>query len=469
MIDRRRFLSGAATLAGAMVLTPGIGTAAPAPTPTATLRARVTEAPLMGPAQPKTPIWSFGQTSPGPLIRIPRGKPVHVRVENALSEPTTVHWHGVRLANAMDGVPGMTQEAIPVGGGFDYRFTAPDAGTYWYHSHERTYEQVARGLYGPLIVDEETPPDVDSDRLFLVDDWRLDDDGRIAGGFGDFHDMTHGGRLGNWLTVNGETAPAFQVRPGERIRLRCISAANARIMGFFCKGTVAHVVALDGQPLAEPVHLTEPLILGPANRADLIVDIPADAAGALPIVEISTGDQITAAILDVKGTPLRAKAADVPVLPANPLPRLDLGSPLRLPLVMEGGAMGGMMAAIEYQGQMYDLRTLVTRHGKAWALNGVAGPVAKPLARIERGRTVAVDMDNKTAWPHAMHLHGHHFRVVAKGGKEVEGEPWRDTLLMEPGERVRVAFVADNPGKWLLHCHMLSHHLGGMGTWIEVA
>lgn len=470
MIDRRRFLSGAACLAGAAVLSPRPGLSAPAdPVPTLKLRAQTAKAALMGPSQPPTDIWSYGKTSPGPLIRIPQGKPVHVRVDNALAEPTTVHWHGIRLDNAMDGVPGMTQEAIPAGGGFDYRFTPPDAGTYWYHSHERTYEQVARGLYGALIVDEALPPAVDSDRLFLADDWRLGEDGQIAGGFGNFHDMAHGGRLGNWLTVNGHTEPAFEVKPGERIRLRCISAANARIMSFAIPGAVSHVIALDGQPLAAPILLTAPLILGPANRAELIVDIPPEASGPLPIQEVSTGELIVAAVFNVSGEALRPKAAAVPVLPANPLPSADLSDPLVLPLVMEGGAMGGMGSDIEYQGKMYDLRTLVTEHGKAWALNGIAGPVMKPLARIARGRTVIVDMDNKTAWPHAMHLHGHHFRVVAKAGQAIAGEPWRDTLLMQPGERARIAFVADNPGKWLFHCHMLSHHLGGMGTWIEVA
>lgn len=466
MIDRRRFLAGSAALGAMGIIAPRMGFAATKPTHV--LRAAPSEAALMGPDRPKTAVWSFGKGSPGPVLRIPQGKPVHIRVENGLAEPTTVHWHGIRLDNAMDGVPNMTQDAIPVGESFDYRFTAPDAGTYWYHSHERTYEQVARGLYGPLIVEEATPIAVDREELFMVDDWRIGEDGQIAEGFGNFHDITHGGRLGNWLTVNGETAPVYEVRPGARVRLRCISAANARVMGFLCKGTTAHIVALDGQPLAMPQRLTEPLILGPANRADVIVDIPSDASGDLPVQEISTGDALDAAIFRVSGEPVRKDAEDVPVLPANPLPAPDLSDPLVLPLLMTGGAMGGMRDYFEYQGETYDLRTLVTQFGKAWAFNGVVGPVMKPLSRVPRGRTVAVDMDNQTSWPHAMHLHGHHFQVVGKDGRIAADTPWRDTLMMEPGEKVRIAFVADNPGKWLFHCHMLSHHLGGMGSWIEV-
>jgi len=469
MIDRRLFLTGAASLAGVAALKPRLAWAAA--NPTHRLTAAPGEAALMGADGPKTAIWSFGDGSPGPLLRIPQGKPVHIRVDNALAEPTTVHWHGIRLDNAMDGVPGMTQTAIPVGGSFDYRFTAPDAGTYWYHSHERTYEQVARGLYGPLIVEEASPPKVDSDRLFLVDDWRLNDDGSIADGFGNFHDLAHGGRLGNWLTVNGQTEPTFDVRPGERIRLRCISAANARVMSYRFEGVSAHVIALDGQPLATPEPLTADLVFPPAGRADLIVDIPSDAAGVLAINEVSAGGPIKAAAFKVSGAPLRKEAEAVPVLPANPLPQADLSDSLKVPLLMQGGAMGGMRAGeIEYQGQMYDLRTLVREHGKVWAFNGVAGSMnMEALVRVPRGRTMVVDMVNETSWHHAMHLHGHHFQVLDESGKIPKDAPWRDTLLMAPSDKARIAFVADNPGKWLFHCHMLSHHLGGMGTWIEVA
>ncbi|MGJ3260788.1 MAG: multicopper oxidase family protein [Rhodospirillales bacterium] len=207
---RRDFLG----LSGAAALTPLLPLSLRAEArPDHVLRAGPGDVSLMGAGKPKTPVWVFGGESPGPVLRIPRGKPVHVRVDNALSEPTSVHWHGIRIENAMDGVSGFTQAAIEPGQGFDYRFTAPDAGTYWYHSHHRSWEQVARGLYGPLIVEEDEPVAADHDLLFVADDWLLGDDGQIAGGFGDIHDASHGGRMGNWLTVNGETKPTFRVRP----------------------------------------------------------------------------------------------------------------------------------------------------------------------------------------------------------------------------------------------------------------
>ena len=130
--------------------------------------------------------------------------------------------------------------------------------------------------------------------------------------------------------------------------------------------------------------------------------------------------------------------------------------------------MGGLREAT-YGGTMFDLRTLAMDKGKVWAFNGSAGGDRVPLFSAQRGETVAVEMINDTRWPHAMHVHGHHFRVVERNGRPVAEAPWRDTDLLQVGDRVTIAFVADNPGKWLLHCHMLEHHKAGMGTYFHVA
>ncbi len=425
---------------------------------------------LMGADKPKTPAWVFGGQSPGPVLRIPRNKPIHVRVENNLPEPTSVHWHGIRIENAMDGVSGFTQAPIERGQIFDYRFTAPDAGTYWYHSHHRSWEQVGRGLYGALIVEEDTPVPVDEDLLFIADDWLLNEDGKIAGGFGDIHDAAHGGRMGNWLTVNGDTKPTYRVRPGARVRLRCISAANARIMAFAFPELSPMVVAVDGQPLETPKPLGDALLLAPAQRADLIIDIPAAPGKKIEVMEVSIEPALGAASIVIEGEPVRESPLTEPlILPKNPLSAhaLDLADAMHVDLLMEGGMMGGMRGAT-YKGQMFDMRTLLLEKGQAWSLNGVAGRTDTPLARVPTGRTLTVNIINDTRWPHAMHLHGHHFKVVERNGEKVAGAPWRDTELVDVGEKVRIAFVADNPGKWLFHCHMLEHHMAGMGTWIDV-
>jgi len=464
---RRDFLR----LSGAAAMTPllPVGLRADAE-PDQVLRAAADAAKLMGADKPATPVWAFGGQSPGPVIRIPRNKPVHIRLENALAEPTSVHWHGIRIENAMDGVSGFTQPPVQPGAGFDYRFTAPDAGTYWYHSHHKSWEQVGRGLYGALIVDEDAPVAVDHDLLFVADDWLLADDGTLAGGFGDVHDAAHGGRLGNWLTVNGDTKPTLKVRPGSRLRLRCISAANARIMAFAFPGLTPSIAAIDGQPLQTPETLDGPLVLAPAQRADLIIDVPATPGAVFDVQEVSFGAPIAAAVLAIEGTPVRnAPLAEPLVLPANPLSAItpDPAGAVHVDLVMQGGAMGAMRQAM-HGGRMFDMRALIMEKGQAWAFNGQAGKTDTPLVEIARGRTLAVNMVNDTRWPHAMHMHGHHFRVIERNGKPVANAPWRDTELVDVGEKVRIAFVADNPGKWLFHCHMLEHHMAGMGTWISV-
>ena len=179
---------------------------------------------------PETETWNFNRESPGPLLRLRRGQPVSVAVRNELPQETTVHWHGLRIANAMDGVPMLTQPPIAPGESFVYRFTPPDAGTYWYHSHVNTAEQVGRGLYGPIIVEEsEEAPPVDRDLVWVLDDWKLDQRAQIVGDFNNPRDLARAGRLGNTVTINGKIPQSLSVRAGERIRLRLINAANARI------------------------------------------------------------------------------------------------------------------------------------------------------------------------------------------------------------------------------------------------
>ena len=105
---------------------------------------------------------------------------------------------------------------------------------------------------------------------------------------------------------------------------------------------------------------------------------------------------------------------------------------------------------------------------QAWSFNGIAGRTDKPLITVSKGQPVIIDMINDTHWPHAMHLHGHHFQVIGRRGRPVQDAPWRDTVLVNEGERVKIAFVADNPGKWMFHCHMLEHQAAGMITWLQV-
>lgn len=411
-------------------------------------------------------LWTYNGINPGPEIRVKRYGEVKVRLVNGLDEPTMLHWHGIRIDNAMDGSP-LTQNPVEPGETFDYVFAAPDAGTYWYHPHIGSSRQMEHGLYGTLIVEEETPP-IDTVELTLVlDDWLINDDGTInQKAFGDIRIAAHGGRLGNWFTVNGQSRPHLAAPAGKRLRLRLINCANARIMNLQIKGAEPHIVALDGQPLRAPRSLgSEPLQLGPGGRADLMIRRATDQ---LTLANVNGANEpLEIAYIDRTGARGTVDAGDITALPTNGLPRtVDTTGISPRKLVMEGGAMGGLRGA-KLRGRDVEMRELV-KNGMAWAFNGVAGMTEEPFAALKVGETVVFDFINNTAWPHAMHLHGHHVLPLAIDEKPVSALDWRDTVVIAANSTVKVAFIADNPGKWMLHCHMLEHQAAGMMTWVNV-
>jgi len=417
-----------------------------------------------------TNIWGYDGQVPGPVLKVRQNDTLRVRLNNELPQPTSVHWHGIRIDNAMDGSP-LVQTPVEPGESFDYSFSSPDAGTFWYHTHTRGFEQLTRGLYGALIIEESTPlkEKFDDDIVLIVDDWMLDKEGQIdEDSIGSMHSMSHGGRTGNWASVNGVNKPNIKVTPGARVRMRLINTCNARILDIVLPEMDAWTVALDGQPVS-PVKLDKPLMLAPGQRADLAVDIPVD----MPERRIF-GIQLPKSVYDgaylvAGGSPaLKPRENPPSPLPDNPMAetRLDLDNAHKVALGMQGGAMGQMREA-KIGGKTEDIRTLV-RRGKVWAFNGaVDGDTAEPMFEVPRGTTVTIDINNDTAWPHAMHLHGHHFRQIdSASGKELG--PWRDTHLMERGEQHTIALVADNPGDWLIHCHMVEHAASGMTGWFKV-
>ena len=384
---------------------------------------------------------------------------------NELPQPSTVHWHGIRLENAMDGAPEVTQAVVPPGGEFVYDFAAPDAGTFWYHPHERAWEQMARGLYGALVVEERETPLVDRDEVLLIDDWRLTEEAQIhEESFGAIGDWSHGGRTGNWITVNGESAWTRTVSRHERLRLRLANTANSRIFTLETRGLEGWLVALDGQPL-EAVQPAGRLVLGPGERADLVVDVVAQSGERALVVSREREGAFILCTFAVEDSLGETREPPPSPLRPNPLPAPgNLSQAREMTLRMAGGAMGGLREAM-LDGRRMPVRELAAR-SKVWALNGLAESPREPLFAVRRGETVLLEMVNDTAWPHGMHLHGHHFRAVSADGSL---GPWRDTLLVDREETVRIAFVADNPGDWLLHCHMLEHSVSGMLTWFRVA
>jgi len=270
-VHRRHFLAGI----GATAWFPGKLIANTVAMPV--LDARVKKVQLAPPSYPQTEIWGYGGQMPGPEIRLAQGQRVRRKLLNSLPQATSVHWHGIRSDNAMDGVVGLTQAAVAPGAEFDYDFVAPDAGTYWYHAHNRSAEQVARGLYGALIVEEADGPDLDREEVLVLDDWLLNPDtAQLDPDFAEPHDRSHAGRRGNFVATNGRFELSLPVTRHERLRLRIINAANARIFVLALDGLEGWVAALDGMPLPVPEPVIREFLHGPGQRVDLIIDVTAE-------------------------------------------------------------------------------------------------------------------------------------------------------------------------------------------------
>jgi len=396
-----------------------------------------------------TPVLSYNGEIPGPTIRGKEGSVLVVDVDNQLREPTSVHWHGLRIDNAMDGVPGVTQDPIQPGGRFRYRLHLQEAGTYWYHPHFNAGEQLERGLKGALIVEERKPLPWSKDVVWLIDDWRFQPDGTIYPHFNTRHDLMHDGRWGNAITVNGQTQPEIRVRPGERIRLRLIDGANARLFAPALDGGLsARVVAVDGRPVSS-VFALDRFILSPGNRVDLDITIPADAAGkTFPIEDRLTREPIILGRIVVDDAPSVATPNFEP-------PTVKDFIPARLfddvPVI-----------------KTWDLNAV--RGGKfgiGWSMNRRLWPDAD-TAGFKFGSPVKIQFVNSSTRLHPMHIHGTFFRVLTVNGKQAAEPFTRDTVLVGPRQTVVIGLVPEHQGIWLTHCHIQSHAESGMMTTIQI-
>ena len=426
---------------------------------------------LVGDGYPDTEIWGYNGQVPGPVIRVTQGTPLYLEARNELDQPTTVHWHGLRIENQMDGVPGLTQAPIEPGESFAYQFTPPDAGTFWYHSHVNSSEQVGRGLYGVLIVDELDPPYVDRDVIWVLDDWLLNRQAQIIDSFDHPRDASHAGQIGNTVTINGQRLKEFHVHKNERLRLRLVNAANGRIFRLKFAGHSPVVIAMDGQPVPPHEPKDGAVVLGPAMRVDVILDCTANQGQSFSIVDHAYRESYELVALKYQQTePVReGPMAEVPRLASNGLQEPELTDAQHIDVTFGGGVHGSLEGAT-YNGQWLDIRSLF-QQGKMWAINGIVGEAEDrvPLHTLKLGRTYLLHLTNDSVWPHPIHLHGHHFRLLSRNGHPEPFEPWLDTVLLAASDKADVALVADNPGDWMFHCHIPEHMATGMTTVFRVA
>jgi FtsP/CotA-like multicopper oxidase with cupredoxin domain len=372
----------------------------------------------------------------------------------------------VRNRNAMDGVGGVTQEPIKPGDSFIYEFTPPDAGTFLIRPLVvgGSSEPSGRGIAGMLIVEEPFPPAVEQDLALLLQDWRLDEAGALQP-FGQVAFAAAAGRLGSVVTLNGRPIPLnLEARPGSRLRLRLANACNARSLRIRFDGLKAYVAAVDGQPTDtfEPLKATLPL--APGTRYDLLLDLPAQAGSAGAITAL-IGQGLPLATLTASGEPVpQAGRAAIGSIPENKrLPsEIRLQNALRRDLVLTGGVRSDKTkpgTETPYSGDP----------AKVWQVNGASGAAgAPPLFSVKRGGVVVLAIRNDTGFIQSLHLHGHVFRLLHQ---LFDGwEPyWLDTVQIPEGRSAQIAFVADNPGRWLLGATVLERFDTGLWTSFEVS
>jgi len=396
-------------------------------------------------------VWAYNEQVPGPVLRVRLGESVRVVLHNELPQPTTIHWHGVRVPNAMDGVPGVTQPPVPPGGSFTYQFTPKDAGTFWFHPHVRTSEQVERGLYGVLIVDDADPLPWTRDELWVLDDWLLVAGPELYPEFNTRRDLAHDGRWGNLTTVNGSHREELVVRPGERIRLRLANTANGRVFAPDFSGLDAQVIAVDGMYTARPLP-AEGLVLAPGNRLDLDLKIAPELAGrTIEIIDRFTRRPFTIARIRVAGE-------------AVPQPQFTPPSNPRIPRWED---IEAVKPRADY---VLDART-GGEYGIEWTINGRVWEEAlieEEFSRLEPGRFHRLTFTNASFRLHPMHLHGQFFKVLSRNGQPVDEPFFRDTVLLRRKETVDIGLVPLDWGRWVLHCHILEHAAAGMMTAVDV-
>jgi FtsP/CotA-like multicopper oxidase with cupredoxin domain len=461
--SRRAFLRSAqvavvGSLAGCTGGIPGTGSSDPAVTPRTTVTdepdtsARLsaapgTEAGGIGSAE----TWAYDGRTPGPELRVREGDVLETEVTNDLPEETTVHWHGVPVPNPVDGVPDVTQEPVGPGETYAYKFRAEPPGTYFYHSHVGL--QLDRGLLGPLIVEERDPHvDYDRDIVVVLDDYlsgepRLSSDVGPGGGGMGGTGGPGGGTMGDVRPpyeghlVDGRLPSdptRFELTEGERVRFRFVNAASATVYGVRVAGHEMTITHADGRPV-DPVD-ADSFVFGAGERYDAVVE------ATNPETWFVQADP-----LDGTEPPARAVLAyddvdesQTPTAPSSPRTRLGYGD-LRAVSSLDG--IDGR------PDRTYDLTLSRGRGEYVWTIDGQAYPDADPLS-IRRDEHVRIRMTNRSPVVHPMHLHGHFFRV---------GDAVKDTVLV-PGRmgQVTIDFHADNPGRWLFHCHNLYHLDAGM-------
>lgn len=449
---------------------------APEPSPgrSASLRLVAAERPQVLPcfAGHTLPMWTLSETTWLPVVRMQIGDRLEADFENRLpraGEHSSIHWHGIRLPVDQDGVPYLTQPPVEPGGSFRYAFTPPDTGTFFFHTHCNTPEQLGRGLMGILIVEGDTTEPYDADEVVLLRDWRIDLDKGAFSTFTTTRGASKAGTFGNVRSANGAPEAELRLPAGGDCRLRVINADPTRIMEIAVDGADAAVIAIDG--IAVPPFPLGGWLLAPAMRVDLVVRAP-EEGGVAHLVDHRAEPPLPLVRLAGDGPALPSRRFDPRPLRSGRIPEPDLAAAETLDFAfMAGGAKA--VSPVD-GGEGLFLGSICTSSEDFWSINGTGWPggdhsrIPPPLAVLERGRSYRFRMKNASQIAHPIHIHGHSFMVL-RSDRQALPIHHADTVLLLPGETVEAAFVADNPGDWMFHCHVIEHQETGMMAYLRVA
>ena len=438
-------------------------------------------------------MFAFNDQYPGPLLQVAQGADITVELTNALDQPTTVHWHGIRLDNANDGVPDMTQRAVAPGERFTYHLRFPDAGIYWYHPHVREDVQQDLGLYGNIMVRSPRPDyfsPADREEVLMLDDLLLGDDGMVPFGAST---ATHAlmGRFGNVMLVNGEPRYALTVDRGEVVRFFFTNVSNTRAFNLSFPGARMKIVAGDVGNY-EHEQWVESVVIGPAER--YVVHVRFDRPGDVALVNRVRGldhlygrffsEEDTLGVAHVSSSAGRSNSsASFETLRADTAVRASI-APYRsyfsrpadkaLVLTMEAQDLpfftrqimqldSIFFTPVEWSGTMPGMNWAATGDQVRWILRDPA--TGKENMDIDwtfrRGDVAKIRLVNERrsfhGMQHPIHIHGQRFLVLAVNGVPNTNLVWKDTVLLPAGATADILLDLSNPGRWMLHCHIAEH------------
>ncbi|AGA64162.1 Multicopper oxidase [Liberibacter crescens BT-1] len=400
-------------------------------------------------------IMVYGNNNIPPVIKMQRGKKFHARLYNGIGEPTTIHWHGLRIPNNMDGVPFLTQSYVYPNDVFDYTFIPPDGGTFWCHPHGNALTQMDRGLTAVVVVEDPKDPKFDEEIILNIRDWHLDKNAQFIefnANKSNEYSSLEAIQLTNW-----KKEPQYDIPTNGFTRVRIVSTDTKRIIRLKLKGAQAKVIALDGYPIKEDFVL-EHLMIAPGQRIDLAMLIPNEGDIA-QLWDIGGKKPSKISSFRAIGSSLKRHLNDLGPLTPNQLPEPDLSSLKEISFTL---------ASIEEK-NLQNNNIGNSSRNSFWGRNeNPWGNDLSPLAEMKIGKTYVLNIDNPTPQAHPLHLHGLLLKPIYSSIQQVKPY-FSDTYLILPDEKVRLAVVADKLGDWVFHCDIIEQQKSGMSSYIRVA